>query len=448
MVYVCNTNITSEELVSRFHCPIWIGTPYKVSTYIEKGLVGNLFRNLEFLVLDEVDRLLICPSNYMSAEQKQKFLEGIELPTKDVINDVIKAKVVMEQPSAKGSSTYKIEPFQVIGASATIGRSLRRDLFRLFNVEDLAQVTDPSLRNHGGSFPVIRPLPVNPDGEARPRKFKKDSSLGSFLVRQVQNADKSEAEGDEEEGPDERSYSKKRLEYTRLVTIPASIKHFLLIDPTSDMDEDDDARKKRDNIKVPERSIPGGRQKAPYVFSLSTRLSLLQKHYLSEQPWKKGLLFVPTIEDVVQTIFILKKFRTCKQICSLKTLLPRLLYNPKTEVTDLVESFFSYNPADPDTDEKKLIVLPFSGTRGLHIPNIDTVFIIKSPKNIDEYLHLAGRTGRLDCNQNWDQATPAETSTSSEKLESKVVTVVSGSDVRKMDAWQEMLDFRFSDLIV
>ena len=44
---------------------------------------------------------------------------------------------------------------------------------------------------------------------------------------------------------------------------------------------------------------------------------------------------------------------------------------------------------------RDLFVIPMSGTRGLHIRDVEYVLITSPPRTMDEYLHIAGRTGRV-----------------------------------------------------
>ena len=46
------------------------------------------------------------------------------------------------------------------------------------------------------------------------------------------------------------------------------------------------------------------------------------------------------------------------------------------------------------SSEREFFVLSTNGARGLHIKDVDTVYILCAPKTMDEYLHMAGRTGR------------------------------------------------------
>jgi len=49
---------------------------------------------------------------------------------------------------------------------------------------------------------------------------------------------------------------------------------------------------------------------------------------------------------------------------------------------------------DKSSAAAKLFVAPVSGSRGLHLQDIATVLILRPPRTMDEYLHMAGRTGR------------------------------------------------------
>ena len=48
---------------------------------------------------------------------------------------------------------------------------------------------------------------------------------------------------------------------------------------------------------------------------------------------------------------------------------------------------------------RRIVVLPVQSSRGLHIPSVGSVFLLKPPHSMDQYLHCAGRAGRGCVNQ-------------------------------------------------
>jgi hypothetical protein len=538
-------------------------------------------------VLDEIDRLIYAPNKYVSQEERNR-REITEFPTRNIVNTILRSKAMIVKNSDDRLSSsrtterhedtvkkFKIEPFQVIGASATIGRPLSRELFQLFNIEELSDVKNDQQRKYGGAFPIIRPRQTVPstfqssstqdydhdegdsvdiDEENDPEsenenegnefdnevsKKQPSSSLshrkGKKLLKPVvpaselQNVeisndmlqelssegreavkpedlkrlqkekkkkeedmssddeDNNENEEDEEQ-VEEKVASKKTLSITpqtsqRPVTIPQNIDHYLLLIP-EEIEENrylvkvEQQRKKLERIsfhrRPPVRRLTQRQreqeEKDRDFFSLSTRLAFLHRNFFTnpdyEGQWRKAILFVPKLEDILQTLFILKRFKL-PGVKSLESLLPRVLSNPVHSHKNIdpihLQQFFTYNASSAAISplwERELIILPFSGTRGLHIPNIDTVFILRPPKNLDEYLHLAGRTGRLDCNINWfheeqeqqrqqqqQEGNHRQRPRNPPKIPNKVVTMATSKNVPKMQTWQNLLDFHFQYVI-
>lgn len=74
-----------------------------------------------------------------------------------------------------------------------------------------------------------------------------------------------------------------------------------------------------------------------------------------------------------------------------------------------------------------ILVTGEDSARGLHFDNVDFVFLMKKPKSPDEYVHLAGRTGRQGKIGN-------------------VVSLVSFQESRKLQAWSSTLKIRLEAL--
>ena len=76
---------------------------------------------------------------------------------------------------------------------------------------------------------------------------------------------------------------------------------------------------------------------------------------------------------------------------------------------------------------RELFVAPVSGSRGLHLQDIEYVLVLSPPRTMDEYLHMAGRTGRA--------GNKVATGT--------VVSLVSFDELKRMQSWQTALDIQF-----
>ena len=74
--------------------------------------------------------------------------------------------------------------------------------------------------------------------------------------------------------------------------------------------------------------------------------------------------------------------------------------------------------------ERELFVVPVSGSRGLHLKDVGVVYILTPPKTMDEYLHMAGRTGR-------------------EGKAGKVVTLANLDEIKRLQSWQTALGIQY-----
>lgn len=74
-----------------------------------------------------------------------------------------------------------------------------------------------------------------------------------------------------------------------------------------------------------------------------------------------------------------------------------------------------------------ILVASESTARGLHFDDVDTVFVLCRPTSADEYLHLAGRTGRCG-------------------LSGQVVTIVSYKEVAALKTWAKQLSFELTKI--
>lgn len=80
-----------------------------------------------------------------------------------------------------------------------------------------------------------------------------------------------------------------------------------------------------------------------------------------------------------------------------------------------------------DGETGAILVTGEGSARGLHFDDIDFVFLMQRPKNPDEYVHLAGRTGRQGKAGN-------------------VVTLTSAEEFRKLQLWSSTLKVDFEKM--
>jgi superfamily II DNA/RNA helicase len=105
--------------------PIVIGTPYKLLDAVRATQSVQSLDSVNYLVLDEVDRMLHALSKYSSNDVRRKERQ-IANPVKELIGDLARIRGFMPPDKNGGNSK---SPLQVVAASATIGRPVRRELY-------------------------------------------------------------------------------------------------------------------------------------------------------------------------------------------------------------------------------------------------------------------------------------------------------------------------------
>jgi hypothetical protein len=361
----------------------------------------NTFKQLHYLVLDEVDRLVQPPSRYINLDSKAEREKAAKDPIERIVDFLtrlhfpslpkIPAKGADRSSSCsssynshtpesagKGGSKYDRAPdpgsgvrgalcdvLQVVGASATVGRPLRREMARLFSsTEGL----------YGGAFPVLRPVDTQAIAlrKARPVHPREDHDAAAH------------------EGS------------VRLVGIPKSINHVVLLDSSE------------------ERA------------SLAAKLGLIKAAW-QQSSMQRGIIFVPLAEDVDRAVAIL----SCWRLGEVRSLLSTLGLSHTFLDASRVRPGSSLGLAAGQTEAalRVLYVAPCSGTRGLHVQELDAVFVTQPPRSMDDYLHLAGRTGRMhaQAGSGREQGTRQGT----------VFTVASQEGWKRLVSWQTALDIQF-----
>lgn len=180
---------------------------------------------------------------------------------------------------------------------------------------------------------------------------------------------------------------------------------------------------------------------------------------------KRGLLFVPRTEDVKHAMGMLSfwgmdEIRDLQQILGINQA-PSATHNKKgkpfgrkgreeggrvasnipvmrTSTLGLVERaaatklgaasrLDSEDPvAQNSQSERELYIMPVSGMRGLHLQDVEYVIVTVPPKTMDEYLHVAGRTGR-----------------EGNSVSGTVVTLVNYDELKRLQSWQTPLGIKY-----
>lgn len=437
MVHICLGGAVAD-----IGAPIVIGTPFRLLEVLKGGLnrtqVNQAMINLQYLVIDEVDRLIPVPGRYVRMEERMKLLQRNN-PCIELIRFIVKHKENQLMNINRLRLSYSWEqklPLQVVAASATVGRALLRELNKLFYSYQLIPITkegqEPELVPPGsrGKLVVIRPEGVVPFEVLRKSAKEKD--------------EKSESKGDDDDDGEEEEDDEKEGEagdeakLSRSIGIPSSISHIALLKPP--LDPNDHAVKHMDPNKLNIK-----------------HLELLKDYWVYQRTsMKRGLLFVPTVKDVPLAVHMFRKWRVYEavdlQLALGLTRHPDASGDVKGEslgssgtasTLDTSELIFRAarrgvgGGAGMQEDGRELFIVPESAARGLNVQDLDCVMIFKLPANMDQYLHMAGRAGRLSrLRRSQDTAVNKDS----------VVTIVDDTELRKLSAWQTPLGIKLEPI--
>ena len=154
LIHICLTNSNTKTKVTS---PIVIGTPIKILDMLRTTATPDISR-VQYLVIDEVDRIISALSKYATTEEKK---DSKKSPS--AISEVLS---LIRQSKSK----EEFNNMQVIGASATIGRPLRREFFRILNGGE-----------EFGNIPVLGPK-LSPVSESKPKFQLEDIELDAAVV--------------------------------------------------------------------------------------------------------------------------------------------------------------------------------------------------------------------------------------------------------------------------
>jgi superfamily II DNA/RNA helicase len=401
---------TSRGGLDKVLAPIVVGTPFKVLDAL-KASSPKLIESMNYLVLDEVDRLMSSLSKYATNDEKREARNEVN-PTVELVTMIVQAKIAANLPQ-----------MQVVAASATVGRPLRRDLYKLLQGG-----------TEFGDLTVLRPEILDEDVEA-----------SDTVVEEVRAGGESETVSELEQlleatmGTGNKSGGKGQSGSTRKVGIPTGIRHIAVLT--------------RDDSNELNRKVVAAKEKWVGECSEANR----------------GLLFVPRPDDVKQILGMLqfwgvKEAQNLQEtlgievdseghqkvpayqkrnLIAAKTVAPASLIktveDKASESAELIlraartrlgatSRFVEGSTAhDSKVDSRDLFVLPVSGARGLHLQDIEYVIILQPPKTMDEYLHMAGRTGRA--------GNKVATGT--------VISLVNFDELKRMQSWQTALGIDF-----
>ncbi len=303
----------------------------------------QMLKNIRWVVLDEVDRLLDIKKTHNGPSGKGGYSSRHEKPAAIVTAAV--ARLTFGRA-------------QIVAASATVGRSLKRELARVLGL---------------------------PPQES-PQVVRANDNL----------------KDEEDYTEEEKSVPGTHVE--RAVTIPDTVKHYVTAVDTS-----------------------------------STGKLLTHAVYVLKGLQKSGtkrILMVLTKGCGVNTqnaVGALKHFQCQPEPMSLLDVLEadgtdRMIevHREVTGATGIGESYFGGKEEvkEEDVDKGYLLVTGEDTVRGLHLDGLDVVLVVGRPQGPDEYIHIAGRTGRAG-------------------RSGKVISVLSDQHAAAVTRWEKMLSVNF-----
>ena len=328
-----------------------------------KPAAKELLSRTRWVVLDEVDRLLTI-KNKKGLSQAQRN-RGARKNGYDGYegggNGAKTTGPLHEKPAAVLTAAVARRTLgraQVIAASATVGRSLKRELSRVLG------------------------LP--------PKEYPK--------VIQGEN------EHGEERMPSQEQEHEKGLHFDRAVTIPGSVRNFVLpVDASSTGKLLTSAFFAIKNLNS-SGTRSGKPQKTLLVLTkgcgITTNNAIGALKHFGCQPKPQSLLDV--LQDANGTDQLMDVHR-------------------KVSGSDGVGEQGSDNASN---DDGYVLVTGEDSVRGMHLDGLDTVVIVGRANGPDEYIHIAGRTGRAG-------------------KSGKVINVLSEAHAAAIQGWEKMLNTEF-----
>ena len=287
-----------------------------------KPVAMQFLQRVRYLVLDEVDRLLLSSSNSNKKSGSSS-----------------KSRHIHERPAAivtAAVARHSLGKAQVVGASATVGRALRRELARVLG---LTPAECP---------PILR------------------------------GADEAE------ENDTAASTTTAAATTTRVVTVPDSVQHYIVL-----AEDATPGTILTNAYQVIQKLGPHRRMLLVLTrgFGISTSNAVGALQHFQCQPPPTSLL------DALQTIST-----TTEHDDKLGS---ESLIEQHRHVSKVAKGIGEALAADPTSllgdgakQDGYLLVTGEDTVRGLHLDGLEIVLVAGRPQGVDEYTHIAGRTGR------------------------------------------------------
>ena len=334
----------------------------------------KFLENVGYVVMDEVDRLL-----NVKKSRSEKAYKKHEKPAAVLTSAVAR---------------YTLGKSQIVAASATVGRPLRRELSRVLGLP--TQECPPVIRGKSTDDGDNEGDNSNTDSSGA-----KNSRFGDITGRGAANSHTNEPQ------------------LGRVVTIPPAVTNYVvpslgdssgqLLTTAASIVKNLPLRKLSDGSERPRRVL--------LVLSkgceLSVRNALGALQHFQCQPEPRALIDVLEADGTDRMIEVHRRVSRATGV-------------GQSLATDASE--FADGGDDNDTnDEGYLYVTGEDSVRGLHLDNLDTVICVGRPRGPDEYTHIAGRTGRAG-------------------NKGTVINVVSYEQATALTSWEKMLDVNFYPL--
>ena len=397
---------TSRGGLDSVLAPIVVGTPFKVLDAL-KASSPQLIESMNYLVLDEVDRLISSLSKYATSEKRREAREETN-PTIELVELLVRSKIAASLPQ-----------MQVVAASATVGRQLRRDLFKLLEGGE-----------EFGDLTVIRPVVEEEVQSSGSKHSVEVDKAGNDISRK---------------SPSLRSGSKAQSGSTRKVGIPTDIRHVAVLT------RDDSIELNRKVVAAKEKWVGEcvnanrGLLFVPRPDDIKQILGMLQFWGVKEAQNLQETLGIEVDSEAHQKMTIQQKRNLAYNKPSPSAVppgvpVPKTVEAKASESAELIlraarsrlgatsRSAVGTNTAGDKVEAgRELFVLPVSGSRGLHLQDVEYVIILQPPKTMDEYLHMAGRTGRAG----------------NKVSGGTVISLVNFDELKRMQSWQTALGIEF-----
>ena len=302
-----------------------------------------------------------------------------------------------EKPAAVLTSAvarYTLGKAQIVAASATVGRPLRRELSRVLGLP--TQECPPVIRGRLADDGDDEENDIDIDA-----KGKKNSRFGDITGRGAASSQTNVPQ------------------LGRVVTIPPAVTNYVV--PSMGDSSGQLLTTAASIVKnLPLRNLSDGSERPRRVLlvlskgcELSVRNALGALQHFQCQPEPRALIDVLEADGTDRMIEVHRRVSGATGVGQ--------------SLTTDVSEFANGGDEKNTNDEGYLYVTGEDSVRGLHLDNLDTVICVGRPRGPDEYTHIAGRTGRAG-------------------NKGTVINVVSYEQATALTSWEKMLDVNFYPL--